>query len=189
MTSEKKFPLQQGDLDSLCGVYATINALSLATKDHGWPDKSADPIVKAERLFVHLVERIVLATDGNLFRATTEGLDPPDVVWLVDIAENYWNDGRRGFRTSANRLAFPPVKNEKMPNFYVIMNHLKKGGQVILAYGQGKDIEHYTVVLDVSDAGRTINLFDSYGIAEMTHTDGAFSIGNDKVTIMNAILI
>ncbi len=69
-------PLQQGQLDGLCGIYSAINALSLLA-EQGRPY----PLTAAMALYREAIE--LVATKGSLSGVTTFGLDTP--LWLAVI--------------------------------------------------------------------------------------------------------
>ncbi len=69
-------PLQQGQLDGLCGIYSAINALSLLA-ERGRPF----PLTAATALYRDAIE--LVAARGALSGVTTYGLDTP--LWLAVI--------------------------------------------------------------------------------------------------------
>ena len=65
-----EFPFQQGDLDWLCSLYATINLMHL--------QKDIDGIEDAGIKFNELLQYV--AKNGDLFRTITEGVYRADVI-------------------------------------------------------------------------------------------------------------
>ena len=138
MEIEKNFPLQQGNLDWLCSVYATINAMYLAIGDEEWPVPLVGGRSFAEKLFIHLIERITL--EGNLFLALTKGVDPDDVFWLSNIAKKYFNNRPQAPQSDRSQSVVRKSslgvreRQPKVPIVSTIDGHIKNGGQVIIRF-------------------------------------------------------
>jgi hypothetical protein len=175
VTKEKCFPLQQGDLDSLCAVYAVINSLYLQTKGVGWPSDKSDSLAFGEKLFVHLIERIAL--EGNLFLTITAGMDVDDVLWLVEKAKIYLGEHTPENAKVIEALGGSVVEN---PTLECLKKYVQSGVQVIVSFVRQSDgFDHYTVVSSMEEDG-VISIFDSYGLSQLRC---------DEIVVNHAILI
>ena len=192
MAKKKNFPLQQGDLDFLCSVYAAINALHLRTKDVGFPDATAGGLALAEQIFNHVIHRISTDKRGNLSGAISKGIDAKDIRWLVNETRGYWNDpGTSHRKADPKLLEIPPIKSAKgfqvkNPEIQEMREHLQ-AGQVIIAFERDDGFDHYSVISSIKP-DNTIMLYDSYGISQLPWVEGSYKL-DGKVTITSAFLL
>jgi hypothetical protein len=169
------FPIGQGALDYLCSIYAVINAFhlqDLLTDVPGLPDGK---LKAAEELFEHLLERI--NKKGNLFLATTQGIDPEDIPWLITTARNS-PKGRKG-----TPLPQFPAGEYNFKDMVAIRSHLKsqsKAAAIIFFRILSDGFTHYTVVKKINDSGDLV-LFDSYGFETIADKDGKLLLKNESV--------
>lgn len=144
-------PFRQGRLDSLCGLYAILNAVYLLS----YPDKQIHPgAMKA--LFRQGVA--ILSRQRHLKFTLSWGLDPGPWDRLLEqflpIIE-----AEVGFRIKQHKVfkAKPGLMPEQVAS--TIRNHLDQGHPIVLILGGAYD--HWTVIAGHSD--HRLHLFDSYG--------------------------
>jgi hypothetical protein len=192
MAVNRNFPLQQGDLDFLCSVYAAINALYLRARPVGFPDATAGGLALAGQIFVHVVHRINTAKGGDLPGAISEGIDPKDIFWLVNETRGYWNDPSTSHRKEDPLLPMIPlIENvdgfwKPTPKIEEMREHLQ-AGHVIIAFKRDDGFDHYSVISSIK-LDNTIILYDSYGISQLPWVDGSYKL-DGKVTITSAFLL
>lgn len=144
-------PFRQGRLDSLCGVYAILNAVYLLA----YPDKQMHPAAM-KALFRRGVT--ILSRQRHLSFTLSWGLDPEPwnrlfKLFLPDV------EAEAGFRIRQHRVF------ESRPGLMPwevargIRSHLDQGHPVVLILGGAYD--HWTVIAGHSD--HRLHLFDSYG--------------------------
>jgi hypothetical protein len=145
---EQPRPYRQGDLDGLCGVYCTINAIRLAILPHQRLDTRA-----CERLFDRLIRE--LAGRDRLRRSIAGGLSRKDVAHLLARAAR-WLDPQYGLRLIVER---PPRIGRRLAGLLAqlrLADHLTKAGVAIVSTHN-----HWTVVRGLVD--QRLIVFDSHG--------------------------
>lgn len=140
-----QIPVTQGDLDSLCGVYALMNLERWSRKTESDPGAGTDDNLLAEAyFFLRALRAISTHPEGDLINAITEGLDLEDVIWLskrVGTAELH----RAGETVASVRQA------------------LKKSQPVIVYFANSSGFSHYSVATKADVSSGRIELFDSWG--------------------------
>lgn len=148
------FPYQQGNLDYLCHLYAAVNLLHLRGK--------IVTLEQAGEQFTKAIQWIWTAKGGNLFAATTEGMDPPDVAEMLD------------------ELGIP-VDHIEQPKPDVVAKRAANGAVIFI---KGSDWDHYTVIRAARGV-EIIELFDSYGFRQCQHLDGNWIIDGEEVELLH----
>ena len=156
----KKFPLQQGDLDSLCSIYAVINLLHSR-------GEIAD-FDAAVGKFQKLIDCITAHPEGNVAGAVKAGVYRGDVPWFLEQL------GRK-------------VAKKNAPNVEDIVEGVKKGAIIFFKVLQG-NFDHYTVLSPASTAAR-LELIDSYGFDEILASDGGWTLKGEPVEIKNLYVL
>lgn len=144
-------PLRQGALDSLCGVYAILNAVRLLA----YPDKHIH-MRDLKTLFRRGVK--ILSKQRHLKFTLSWGLDP--VPW-DRFLERFLPDVETvvGFRIKQHRV-FEAGDGRKVSEVARgLRSHLDQGHPIVLILGGAYD--HWTVIAGHSD--QRLHLFDSYG--------------------------
>jgi len=143
-------PLQQGDLDRLCGLYAIINAIRLALY----------PQYKLGRRQLR-----ILFDEGIAFLSRTRSLK---AAASSGMYEAHWSKLCQHLLTTAGNLAGVELHMMRYPArslssttvaLKALKHHLKHGRPVLLAL-EGR-LNHWTVVVRFSD--KRLSLFDSDG--------------------------
>lgn len=156
----RKFPLQQGDLDSLCSIYAVINLLH---SRGDVPDFDA-----AVRMFQNLIDRITAHPEGNVAGAVKTGVYRNDVPWFLEQL------GRKAVKKNAR-------------NVEDIVEGAKKGAIIFFKVLRG-NFDHYTVLSPTSTAVR-LELIDSYGFNEIIASGGGWTLKGEPVEIKNLYVL
>jgi hypothetical protein len=142
-------PLEQGDLDGLCGVYAVVNATRLATHPHRRL-RAAD----CADLFAALLAE--LADEGRLRGFVAAGLGPRVLARLLRKADR-WLRRRHGLALEVRR----PFRKADEPSpercLRALAEHLARSGTAAIV---GSD-EHWTVIRGVTP--KRLLLADSNG--------------------------
>lgn len=139
-------PYTQGELDGLCGLYAIINAIRIATLSH-----RKDNLERNCKLFQAGLAKLSLL--GNLTEFVGEGMEKHEVRILAKTLCREASDADMVVHSIQLPIQIPPA--ERKAN---IMSVLKDGYPVLL------DLEHkshYSVAVGYSPS--TLTLFDSYG--------------------------
>ena len=151
-------PCRQGDLDSLCGLYAIINATRLALLPSKRM-KSAD--------FGHLFDFLVarLYARRILYETMADGLSSPGMSWLLSQADGWLEktfDVSLRYSRPFYRHAAPRRKVVRS-----IAKHLSEANTsaIIVVDGDPPDL-HWTVVKKVTAA--SLILFDGDGIGRVS---------------------
>ena len=143
-------PLDQGELDSLCGLYAIINAFRLAKHPHAPLSDAA-----VERLFARGIQW--LDAQGTLGKALNSGMSQR--TWralAAHLSSHFTRPGRP-------QLLLQPLLTDRATStptaFARIAAVIERQSPVLaLIY---EDYFHFTVISGVSDT--RVSLFDSYG--------------------------
>lgn len=144
-------PLRQGALDSLCGVYAILNAVRLLA----YPDKHIH-MRDLKTLFRRGVK--ILSKQRHLKFTLSWGLDP--VPW-DRFLERFLPDVEAvvGFRIKQHKV-FESEDGRKVSEVArALRSHLDQGHPIVLILGGAYD--HWTVIAGHSE--QRLHLFDSYG--------------------------
>ena len=142
-------PLEQGDLDGLCGVYAVVNATRLAAHPHRRL-RAAD----GYDLFAALLAE--LADAGRLRGFVAAGLGPRVLARLLRRADR-WLRERHGLGLEVSRPFAKRDQPEPAACLRVLAEHLARPGTAAIV---GSD-EHWTVVRAVTP--KRLLLADSDG--------------------------
>lgn len=153
----RAFPLQQGSLDWLCSLYATINLCHRH-------DRIVAP-AEADVLFRKLVADALPALNWDIGRYITQGVDPnPDVIDLLKAA------GFSEIGTLQPTLSAIAEACRETPGVLIYFSEQPEAKR-------GLPFTHYTIVTSVSGEGK-LSLFDSNGfdmieqVGEQLHADG-----------------
>jgi hypothetical protein len=168
MFAKEPFPLHQGDLDSLCMVYAVLNSLHqinelLCTLD-------------AESKFKDIIHAI--AKDGKLGSALTLGIDPfekdsdaSNVNWVAEIV--------------LRRQFLGPKIDITSNNISTVIKNSRAGAILYFTYGEDDDRSHYTFVKK-GNKSSGFDLWDSYGFKELLLKNKNACIDNESVNLIFA---
>lgn len=145
MADKPVFPLQQGDLDYLCSIYAVLNLANL----HG----TIGTVDDAKGCFDKIIRKIPGAMGGKLPAYVTKGIDPgDDFAWALGEAE------------------FVNGSLVRSPSYFSLCDALEKDRLPVPIYVVGlkgsRHFSHYTIATAVHPNGN-IALFDSYGFVEL----------------------
>lgn len=151
---------RQGQLDSLCGIYAVINSTK-AMADRNAVRISRD---ECQALFVLLCE--VLADDGRLAVALTRG------TWIRTVqkmarAAHQWAGERHGLCLRSVR-AFNTEPRGLEEYWSQVQAHAQRFGSGSVLLGMGGRHDHWSCIRSMNE--RTISLVDSAGIQRL-HRD------------------
>lgn len=141
-------PLRQGDLDGLCGVYSTINAIRVLC-----PELSS---TAADWLFSHLMHALPgLGAEPEV--AVTNGIERRLLARLIRCAINYMTDEYE-IGLTVSRLPKNLRQSTDLQQFWVwLRDRISPTSVAILGLGGRHD--HWTVAVDVT--AQQIKLFDS----------------------------
>lgn len=163
----KRFPLRQGDLDSLCMPYAVLNALNRMGE--------LGCVVDAEKRLKKVICSIP-REEGKLVAAITKGFNPvrgggkiSDVNWVADkISRTRFLDGPQPIEDGAALLRH--------------IGRSKAGCIVFFEHAHDEKQSHYTFVRKGSIAG-VFELWDSYGFQQL-RVDGASARVDGKPIVL-----
>jgi hypothetical protein len=146
-------PFQQGNLDGLCGIYALINAIRLATADHlhlsnnEWMGVFGSLLAQADR---HTG-----ATD-----LVTGGIGTRRLIALTRYAIDHMAN-HHGIELTMSRPLIELERPSKRKLIAKLRRLVGRPASAVL-FGLGGHLDHWTVVCSVSD--RSLGLFDSSGL-------------------------
>ena len=138
-------PNEQGNLDTLCGLYALINTLQLLSNI----DED-----KCGRLFKKGI--LHLESSKRLIRALTQGICKETISELIkEIAPRNIK-----FETpfSRNNLTVDQIWND-------YSSFLEKENRAILVCIRGKELNHWTVIKSITQ--KQMQLYDSAGYSKL----------------------
>lgn len=137
----------QGNLDSLCGVYAIVNSTTNLTKKKLNKDQ-------LKELFKTLCLEII--SNNKMEYALFKGIDPRFLGILIDKTNNYYNK----FGIYIHREILDP-RNDVCLNDYwqILQNHVEENGAGSAIISLEGTHQHWTVVKNITDT--TISLIDS----------------------------
>lgn len=146
-------PYQQGQLDSLCGLYSIANAIR-------WGLREIAPVHKSHSRALNRV-LIEYLEDKNLLSSTVaEGLTIPNLGRLLKTTEP-WLLEKKGAQLCV-RKPFHIQRNVTRAAFVVTLNrHLAAPNTSAIVLTTGR-LEHWTVVTAIDKT--TIQLSDSLGL-------------------------
>lgn len=148
---------RQGQLDSLCGVYAVINSTKALA------DRNAVRLSRNECQALFILLCGVLADDGRLAVALTQG------TWIrtfqkMTRAAHQWASERHGLRLTGMR-AFNTQPAGLGDYWSRIQAHAQHYGAGSVLLGMAGRHEHWSCIRSMSD--RVISLVDSAGIQRL----------------------
>lgn len=155
-----EFPMQQGDLDYFCSLYAVINL----RHDKGY---IKDPEA-AGADFTTLVQAIDDAPDGSVAGTATKGVCRTDVVWMLDQ-----------FKIRASK--------ENKPTPARLVEAAEKGA-IIFFKRPSDNFDHYTVLKHGASESR-LELLDSYGFLTIEGDGENWTIDGDPIDILNVYVL
>ncbi len=149
---QKLKPFIQGDLDSLCGVYAVINAIKLCLKNED---------IKIKSLSNSIFEKIIFQLEKRRKCAeiVTIGTDVPDLIKYVKYANIILE--KKGYCLIATNPFYD--KDLNMKQFLSKSKALleqKMSGIILLTDGV---YDHWTVLKKITES--KMFFFDSFGIS------------------------
>lgn len=167
-------PLQQGELDSLCSVYAAVNLRRLR-----------NPEEDSFGIFKELIESIHMY--GNLARASLEGIDPDEICWVLKevglgehiIIDNPSIDTLTEIIDTTPKGIFISLKCENKT--FVRVNGKTRAEHI---NHDDAPFTHYTIVTKVD--AESLTLFDSYGFSKLMRNGNEIHLKNVPVTITHA---
>lgn len=148
------FPLKQGALDFLCGVYAAINAMYVRGE--------VDDLDEASIPFRLALNTMQANKDWDLAASICHGIDEgPYNELLVKLSWREWRDPIEDPEADALEALFHERANE--PGFCVIVSIIEPGD--LGKDSHEREVIHYTVVTGIT--GEAIHLADSMAASEM----------------------
>ena len=157
---ERNFPLQQGDLDYFCSIYAVINLLH--------SKGAVADLAAAGESFTLLINEIDRVKGGSVAATATEGTDGEDVIWFF------------------KKLKFKAVEI-KNPSAPEIVKSAQKGA-IIFLRTTDTEFDHYTVVAADSEEGR-LGLLDSYGFDAILRDGDGWTLNGKSIEILNLYVL
>lgn len=143
----------QGDLDSLCGLYALINAIN-------WGLRKDNPLSSREAKALMRVMILHLDRTGDLPDALIRGL-PVAALGRLSATVGAWLNMRRSVELKVVR---PFPRSRKAPPAFSVIRKLKdhlKAEQTAAIILMRRRVQHWTVVTGVSASN--LSLKDSEG--------------------------
>lgn len=154
----KQFPLQQGDVDSLCAIYSVLNCLFMLGE--------LDDVEEAENIFKGIALWL-----GEPAAALAEGFDPANPDMTSDITKI----GRKA--AGRKMLDGPHVVNGSL-ELGALVTMSEAGGLIYFRDKSNEGSTHYSVVRKARADGMFL-LCDSYGMQLLACTsDGVFVDGH-----------
>ena len=157
MSRARLTPYRQGQLDGLCGIYASINAIRLALGDRGRRFTDED--------WQHLFYTLLAAVDDAIgaVRATACGIDTKPLLTIVKSAVQHMADEHE-LKVTVKRV----LKRKERPPLRDLLPHIaslvEEPNSAVLFSLVGH-LDHWTVLRKV---GRTsLELFDSSQFARV----------------------
>jgi hypothetical protein len=154
-------PFQQGDLDGLCGIYALINAIRLATAD----DTRDFPDAAWQEVFFTLLLEADEAV--STVEAVGLGIDPQPLFRVAQAAVRHMTD-EHGLRLTVTHA----LRRGEARTLDVILHRLTELSQqprsAVLICLTGF-LDHWTVLRRVT--GQSLTFFDSSGCARVSLTN------------------
>lgn len=156
----KEFPFQQGDLDSLCSLYAIINLICIKTKNRD--------LLNAFSLLKTMIEetsKVQLAGDtaASVSQLLLEGVNRDDPNWF--LRQLGWH--------SENTTNLNPETIAKDA----------KDGAILFFETANNEFSHYTVIRTKNSLA-DIELFDSYGFKTLEFKNQDWLLdGKTKISI------
>ena len=157
MSRARLTPYRQGQLDGLCGIYASINAIRLALGDRGRRFTDED--------WQHLFSTLLAAADDAIgaVRATACGMETKPLLTVVKSAVQHMADEHElkvTVKRVLKRKERPPMR-EFLPRLGNLVEQPSSAVVIALAGA----LDHWTVLRKV---GRTsLELFDSSQFARV----------------------
>ncbi len=154
-------PFQQGDLDGVCGIYALINAIRLATED----DTRCFPDAAWQELFFTLL----LEADAvvGTVEAVGLGIDTKPLFRVAQAAVRHMADehGLRLAVTHALRRGEPRTFDAILRRLAELADQPRSAVLICLT----GHLDHWTVLRRVT--GQSLTFFDSSGYARVSLTN------------------
>lgn len=147
-------PYRQGQLDSLCGIYAIINACRVACKSFGFNKK-----LNAWEMFTFLLDD--LDEHRKLGQVICYGMGASRLDRCLKVAQKYLLGKHKLHLTISRPLAKSYIKDTKQ-TFKIVRNHLQKPGTSVLLEFEAAHYEHWTVISGISNA--KVHFTDSDGL-------------------------
>ena len=146
-------PFQQGNLDGLCGIYALINAIRLAT---------ADQLHLSNSEWIGVFGCLLAQADKHTgaTNLVTGGVGARRLIALTRYAIDHMAD-RYGLELTMSRPLIELERPSKRKLIAKLRRLVGRPGSAVLI-GLGGHLNHWTVVCSVGD--RSLGLFDSSGL-------------------------
>lgn len=170
---EGPFPLQQGSLDFMCGIYAAINAMYIR-KEIGSLDQAAIPF----RLAIMFMQS---STKWDLAQAVCLGVGEEDYLELLKALS--WRDWTSYTDADGDNPAGLLGKLEQVLQEGagpVIVSLVDLGAEAFNLEVE-RYVEHYTVIKEVTPDKLVI--FDSQGHQEIHRSGSGLSYGGSDVRL------
>ena len=148
-------PLQQGDLDGLCGVYAIVNAIRWLC-----PALSEG---QSKKLFGALIDAREQRPMRRPLAFVYRGLTRAGLTRMVDTAI-IWAANGPGLYIEAEWLAPPERRRDPLAKVWQRLERQIGPGAVAIV-GLGKASDHWTVAVEASP--RQLTLLDSDGMSTL----------------------
>lgn len=154
---KKLSPYLQGNLDSLCSVYAVINALRWSLADH--PLSAKGEHWKA--LFAELNDYAV--KELGLLSLSSQGMGLKGMIWLLRTAQTYMSETHAITITIHRPFALKrPNSNNDIID--TITEHLRSPNTAVITAVYGK-LNHWCVIKDLKK--KHVILFDSDRLSQL----------------------
>ena len=155
---KKLSPYLQGNLDSLCSVYAVINALRWSLADH--PLSAKGEHWKA--LFAELNDYAV--KELGLLSLSSQGMGLKGMIWLLRIAQQHMSETHSITFTTHRPFALKrPNSNNDIID--TIAEHLRGPNTAVIAAVYGK-LNHWCVIKGLKK--KHVILFDSDRLSQLS---------------------
>lgn len=148
-------PFQQGHLDSLCGLYAAVNAIWFVAQPRGQPMHRNQARVLFRRGITHLRDR------GRLAEAIKHGMSPK---WVWQLTQDLAKCARQltGVEVTACRPTVPkPFTRQALLQILdtALESGTSRAGRTVVIVGLENTYSHYTIIW--GQIGSNYMLFDS----------------------------
>ncbi|RBO88509.1 hypothetical protein [Pseudochrobactrum asaccharolyticum] len=155
---KKLSPYLQGNLDSLCSVYAVINALRWSLADH--PLSAKGEHWKA--LFAELNDYAV--KELGLLSLSSQGMGLKGMIWLLRTAQQYMSETHAITITTHRPFALKrPNSNNDIID--IIAEHLRSPNTAVITAVYGK-LNHWCVIKGLKK--KHVILFDSDRLSQLS---------------------
>ena len=172
--TEPKFPLQQGGLDFMCGIYAAINAMVLR--------KEIDNLNEASIPFRLAIMFMQSRKDWNLAEATCFGVGEEHYFELLNIMSwREWRHYSDNSHQDMHKKLIQLMRGKFDYKIESIIVSLVDAEAKPYKVGFERDVNHYTVVTGANI--KEINICDSQTLEIKVEKNNKLMYGGKRVKI------